>query len=224
MSKMLLPVFGASAEKHGNARAATALVRGRGGERRVYLTFDDGPDPEWTPRILDLLASAGASATFFVIGRLARQHPHLVRRLSAAGHAVGNHTWSHRHPWTVLASVGRSEVRDGAAAIADALGRAPQLFRPPHGRMRRCMVEEALRGGQAPVLWSRSAIDWGALGHASGIAARLRAVQAGDIVLMHDGGGGVNRPRELARVLPAFLADLVHQDLTARTLHGTGDR
>jgi peptidoglycan/xylan/chitin deacetylase (PgdA/CDA1 family) len=154
----------------GESHATRTLVRGCADARHVHLTFDDGPDLEWTPRILDILASAGVGATFFVIGHLARQHAQLVRRLAAAGHEVGNHTWSHRHPWTVPASVGRREVRDGAAAIADALGRSPTLFRPPHGRVRECMVEEALRGGQTPVLWSRSAIDWGPLGHVSGSA------------------------------------------------------
>lgn len=209
------------------ARAARALMHGRAGDRCVYLTFDDGPDPEWTPRVLGILASAGVRGTFFVIGRFARRHAELVRRLAGAGHEVGNHTWSHRHPWAVPASVGRSEVRDGAAAIADALGRAPKLFRPPHGRMRACMIDEALRGGQTPVLWSRSAIDWGPLGNAARIGARLRAVQPGDIVLMHDGGRGINRPRELARALSGFLADLAQRGLQARTLsdvHGKEDR
>jgi peptidoglycan/xylan/chitin deacetylase (PgdA/CDA1 family) len=209
------------------SRATRTLVHGCADARHVYLTFDDGPDLEWTPRMLDILASAGVAATFFVIGRLARQHAQLVRRLAAAGHEVGNHTWSHRHPWTVPASVGRREVRDGAAAIADVLGRAPELFRPPHGRVRECMVEEALRGGQTPVLWSRSAIDWGPLGHVSGIGTRLRAAQPGDIVLMHDGGRGVNRPSELARALPGFLADLVQRGLAACPLsriHAAGDR
>lgn len=174
----------------------------------VYLTFDDGPDAQWTPRILDLLAQANVLATFFVIGRLALGQPALVRRIVAQGHEVGNHSWSHRHPWTLPPAAARLEVRDGASAIADLIGRAPKFFRPPHGRLRRCMLEEAQRGGQALVLWDRSAVDWGPLGRASGISRRLHTVQDGDIVLMHDGGGGINRPGELVKVLPQFLAYL----------------
>lgn len=171
----------------------------------MVLTFDDGPDARWTPRILEILARANVRATFFVVGRRALAQGALVRRIVAQGHALGNHTFSHRHPWTMLPSTARGEVRDGAAAIADIVGLAPQFFRPPHGRLRRCMLEEAERGGQIRVLWSRSAVDWGPLGEARGIARRLGAAQPGDIVLMHDGGYGINRPAELVKVLPGFL-------------------
>lgn len=174
----------------------------------VYLTFDDGPDEHWTPRILDLLAQRNVLATFFVVGRFALEQPELVRRIAAQGHEVGNHSWSHRHPWTLSPEAARLEVRDGAAAIADLIGQEPVFFRPPHGRLRRSMLEEMERGGQTLVLWDRSAVDWGPLGRASGISRRLKAVQDGDIVLMHDGGRGINRPEELVRVLPQFLAHL----------------
>lgn len=174
----------------------------------VYLTFDDGPDEHWTPRILDLLAQRNVLATFFVVGRFALEQPELVRRIAAQGHEVGNHSWSHRHPWTLSPEAARLEVRDGAAAIADLIGQEPIFFRPPHGRLRRSMLEEMERGGQALVLWDRSAVDWGPLGRASGISRRLKAVQGGDIVLMHDGGRGINRPEELVKVLPQFLDHL----------------
>ena len=189
---------------------------------RVYLTFDDGPDARWTPRILDILAQANVCATFFVVGRFAREQVALVRRVAADGHELGNHTWSHRHPWTVLASTAREEVRDGAAAIADLIGRAPKFFRPPHGRLRRCMIEEAERGGQTLVLWNRSAVDWGPLGSARRIVHRLSAAQAGDIVLMHDGGRGINHPEELVKVLPEFLSNLSRRGLVPSLLPELG--
>lgn len=177
----------------------------------VYLTFDDGPDPRWTPRILDLLAQAEVRATFFVVGRLARERVALLRRIAAHGHELGNHTWSHRHPWTLSETAARREVRDGAAAIADLLGRPARFFRPPHGRVRRSMIEEAEAHGQGLVPWSLSAVDWGPLGSARGIARRLARARPGDILLMHDGGWGINRPAELMQALPAFLACLVRQ-------------
>ena len=172
----------------------------------AYLTFDDGPDPQWTPRLLDALAQAGVRATFFVIGEAARRSPDLVRRTLAEGHGIGNHTWSHRHPWLMSERAARREVRDGAAAIADVTGRQAALFRPPHGRVRRCMIEEAQHHGQSLVLWSRSAIDWGPFGHAGSISRRLDAIRPGDIVLMHDGQRSSNRPQQLLQVLPALLA------------------
>ena len=192
----------------------------------MYLTFDDGPDPKWTPRVLDILAEAAVPATFFLVGRLAVRHAALVRRLAAEGHEAGNHTWSHRHPWTVLPSTARKEVHDGATAIADITGRAPKLFRPPHGRLRQCMIDEAERGGQTVVLWNHSAVDWGPLGSAHGIAGRLSAAQAGDIILMHDGGRGINHPEELVKVLPEFLCSLGRRGLSPKPFptHARRDR
>jgi peptidoglycan/xylan/chitin deacetylase (PgdA/CDA1 family) len=181
--------------------------------RRLYLTFDDGPDPQWTPRVLDILAEAAISATFFLIGVHAVRHPALVRRIAAEGHDTGNHTWSHRHPWTLLSPAARKEVRDGTDAIAGIVGSVPKFFRPPHGRLRRCMIEEAERGGQTLVLWNRSAVDWGPLGSAHGVAQRLSAAVAGDIILMHDGGRGINHPEELVKVLPEFLSNINRRSL-----------
>jgi|TARA_Y100000310_G_scaffold224384_1_gene226215 peptidoglycan/xylan/chitin deacetylase (PgdA/CDA1 family) len=179
----------------------------------VYLTFDDGPDAVWTPRILDLLSDAEVPATFFVIGRLAREHPSLLRQISERGHDIGNHGWSHRHPWTMLPSTARREVSDGAAAISDITGLKAKLYRPPHGRQRRCMTDEARMNEQKLVLWDRSAIDWGPKGSASAIANRLSLVRGHEIVLMHDGSGRINRPDELVRELPAFLNRLSEHGL-----------
>jgi len=171
----------------------------------VYLTFDDGPDKEYTPLILDLLAAARIKATFFMIGELACRFPELVRRVQAQGHRIGNHSYSHRHPWFVTAARARREVADGSAAIADIIGERPGLFRPPHGAVRRAMAEESERLGEAMVLWDLSAIDWGPKGTAAGIAGRLARVKAGDIVLMHDSARGINRPDVLVGVLPQLF-------------------
>ncbi|HLS80812.1 MAG TPA: polysaccharide deacetylase family protein [Steroidobacter sp.] len=190
----------------------------------IYLTFDDGPDPQWTPRILDALAKAQACATFFVIGRQVRAQAALVRRIASEGHVLGNHTFSHRHPWLMRRSDARNEVRDGARALSDVLGRPVGLFRPPHGRLRACMADEARREGQRIVMWNRSAVDWGVLGRASGIARRLARASAHDIVLMHDGRNRHNRPEQLLQALPGFLRSLSQSGLkpVAPPLEPTG--
>ena len=79
----------------------------------IYLTFDDGPDPDFTPRVLDVLGEARVSATFFVIGTQARHFPELVRRAAREGHEIANHSYSHRHPWLMSTRAARAEVRDG---------------------------------------------------------------------------------------------------------------
>jgi peptidoglycan-N-acetylglucosamine deacetylase len=181
--------------------------------QHVYLTFDDGPDPRWTPQILELLARAQMHATFFAIGACAQREPALTRSVAAAGHAVGNHTFSHRHPWLMKSRAARAQVRDGAKALSDVLGSAPLLYRPPHGRTRSCMTDEARLQGERMVMWDRSAIDWGWLGTAPRIAGRLARVRAGDIVLMHDGRNQHNRPDQLLQALPEFLRELTRRGL-----------
>jgi peptidoglycan-N-acetylglucosamine deacetylase len=178
---------------------------------RLHLTFDDGPDATWTPRCLDVLARANARATFFMVGAEVQRHPLLVRRIASEGHAIGNHTMTHAHPWMISARRATAEVRDGAAAIAEVLGNAPRLFRPPHGARRRCMLEAALAQDEQVVMWDVSAIDWGWFGTRPRIARRLARARQGDIVLMHDGASQHNRPDQLLAVLPSFLEHRRHK-------------
>lgn len=184
----------------------------------IYLTFDDGPDEQWTPRVLDALEKAQVRATFFAIGEQAQRAPELMRRIHAAGHAIGNHTFSHRHPWLMSQRAARAQVRDGAKALSDVLGIEPRFYRPPHGRSRSCMSDEAQRCGERVVLWDISAVDWGPLGTAAGIQHRLGTVKGGDIVLMHDSRNQYNRPDQLLQILPWFLQRLSSCGLRAELL------
>ena len=193
-------------------------MRNDSATQRVYLTFDDGPDRNWTPQILDLLAQADMHATFFAIGERAQLLPDLTRSIVDGGHAIGNHTYSHRHPWLMTTRAARAEVRDGAAALGDMLGYVPRLFRPPHGRHRECMSDEARRHGESIVMWNLSAVDWGMLGTARRIERRLRRIQADDIVLMHDGRNRHNRPDQLLEALPLFLQELKRRGLRSYCL------
>ncbi len=183
--------------------------------RRVWLTFDDGPDECWTPRILDVLASASTQGIFFMVGAHVRQHARLARRVVEEGHRIGNHTWRHRHPWMQSSAMARREVRDGASAIADITGITPRYFRPPFGRLRPCMVEEAAFAGQYLMLWTLSACDWGPFGSSTAIATRLQRAGRGDIVLMHDAARGINRPDQLIQALPELLERLALQQIAA---------
>lgn len=174
-----------------------------------YLTFDDGPDPHWTPRVLRVLEQFDVRATFFVIGRLAREFGPLLREIRAAGHTIGNHAWSHRNPWTATHAQARHEVGAGADAITAALGERPAWFRPPYGRLSATLAAAARAEGERIALWSLSAQDWGPFGAPQRIESRLRGAAAGDIVLMHDGPWLDNRPSSTLRVLPAVLERLL---------------
>lgn len=181
------------------------LYQVEGKHQQLYLTFDDGPDPEWTPRILDILAASKVSATFFVIGKYAIKQPGLIRRILNEGHELGNHTWSHRHPFLQRSKQARREVRDGAFALEDLGGQAVGWFRPPHGVLRQCMIDQAAANGEAVALWSLSAIDWGLLAKAARISSRLGTAKAGDILLMHDGRGRLNHPDQTSSILPGLI-------------------
>ena len=153
-----------------------------------------------------------------MIGEQARRAPTLVRRIVAEGHALGNHTLSHRHPWTMGATAARAQVRDGATTISEVAGIAPSFFRPPHGRRRSCMTAEAERLGERVVMWDVSAIDWGPLGQAARVRERLEGVTAGQIVLMHDGRNRHNRPDQLLQALPTLFSRLRESGLTVSPL------
>ena len=185
---------------------------------QVCLTFDDGPDPRFTSRILDILAEHKAAATFFVLGEAAERFPKLVERMVDAGHTVGNHTFSHSHPWMCLSSRARQEVARASEIIENIIGYAPRFFRPPHGRLRTAMIDEAHAENMTVVLWSHSVIDWGPLGTQAGIGERMQAVKSGDIVLMHDGQRDHNHPDITAQQLPKFLESLVNSGVTPVTL------
>lgn len=159
--------------------------RVRTGRREIALTFDDGPDPEWTPQVLTMLRRHGAKATFFVIGRHVERHPELVRRTVGEGHEIGNHTWSHAHLDRCNADKVREQLGRGSAAIAAVTGVRPRLFRPPRGIIGPVGLLAAAEADQAIVLWStliRGRSPW------SDLDRVVASITPGSIVLGHDGG------------------------------------
>jgi peptidoglycan/xylan/chitin deacetylase (PgdA/CDA1 family) len=157
---------------------------------QIALTYDDGPNDPYTGRLLDLLARHNARATFFLIGRYARQRPDLVRAIQQGGHEIGNHTDS--HPNLIFASPARlrQELEDCGKALNDAIGQYQPLFRPPFGGRTPLVLKAARRLHLEPILWSVTAYDWSAkspdtiLGH---IQRQSRPTQ-GEVILLHDGG------------------------------------
>jgi len=153
----------------------------------VALTFDDGPHPEGTPAVLEVLARAGAPATFFVVGEQVARRPGLLAEIAAAGHAIGLHCFRHRLQARLPAVVVREDVRRGVAAIEDAVGATPVLHRPPFGIYSPAGLAAVRAGGLRPLLWSRWGKDWRRATTPRAIAARVLAgVLPGDVILLHD--------------------------------------
>jgi peptidoglycan-N-acetylglucosamine deacetylase len=185
------------------------VSRGPKHGHRVYLTFDDGPNPGATARILDILAEYGAQATFFLVGRHAEIFPHLARRVAAAGHDLGNHTYGHRKMHLMSPGVIRRELTDAHHAIADATGLAPALFRAPHGYRNPFVVQETKRLGYTTFGWSGSVFDTARPGPDVIRRRVAKLLSPGTIVLLHDGDGSDPHGdrSQTVEALPGILQD-----------------
>ncbi|MFF3753443.1 polysaccharide deacetylase family protein [Streptomyces sp. NPDC002018] len=155
----------------------------------VALTVDDGPHPRWTPRLLDVLDAHDVRATFFVVGAEAARHPALLRRVLAAGHTLGNHTFGHPQPFAALPPrLIAQEIRRTQQVVADETGFTPTLFRAPAGGWSHTVLSTARDHGLTPVDWTVDPKDWRSP-PADRIARTVRRARRGDIILCHDGGG-----------------------------------
>jgi peptidoglycan-N-acetylglucosamine deacetylase len=178
------------------------LTRFQSQERAVWLTIDDGPDPENTPRILDMLAEQNAKATFFVIGEKAERHPEVCRRIVSEGHGIENHTYSHPAGWwwVMPRPLVRREIGKASAAIKSTTGRAPRFFRSPVGMNNSSVHPAAAELALRVVGWSVDGCD-GCLVTPTAIVRRImRAVHPGAIVLIHENGPTRHRLITIARL------------------------
>jgi peptidoglycan/xylan/chitin deacetylase (PgdA/CDA1 family) len=173
------------------------------GERLVALSFDDGPSDELTPSLLDLLRRHGVRATFFVVGRELDGREKIIRRATADGHELANHTHTHRHPFELSDAELAEELELANAAISAAASVRPRLARPPFGKARQRFAETAARLWLSTVLWSVDSGD--SLAYSgSQIARFVCAARSGDIILLHD--GGKRRPNTLEATERALIA------------------
>jgi peptidoglycan/xylan/chitin deacetylase (PgdA/CDA1 family) len=181
----------AAAEAPANQLWGATVVSGTPGQRRIALTFDDGPNPPYTNQLLDLLRREHVRATFFVVGEAVARQPALARRIVAEGHEIGNHSWDHAHLIALSPDAIRAELVRTAGAIERATGTRPALMRPPFGQRDYAVIGEARALGYAVVMWSEPlAEDWTQPG-ARVIAQRvLESARDGDIIVLHDGDRG----------------------------------
>lgn len=196
------------------------IARAESGESRgeVALTFDDGPDPEVTPRVLEILERSGVHASFFCVGERARSAPDLVREIAARGHRVENHSLSHRNDFFFLGPGALTREVDAAQEILSCLsGRAPNFFRAPAG-IRSPLVESVLRrAGLRLVSWTRRGFDTVSTSPQRVVARLARGVAAGDILLLHD-RRGARGSAVILDALPRLLDVIGAQGLAAAPL------
>ncbi len=211
----LIALSAAGAVAHGafhrNSRVFGGVIsRLPGSERRIALTFDDGPNEDATPRILDTLAQFGVRATFFMLGRHAELWPELVQRVVNEGHQVGNHGYFHRKLHLKRPGYVRRDVLLGTEAIEQSGSKSPEFFRAPHGFRNPWVSSIASSLGQRTVGWSLGVWDSDRPG-VNEIARRtVKGVRPGSIVLLHDGDGydAYGDRRQTAKALPVIISEL----------------
>ena len=182
----------------------------------VALTFDDGPHPEGTPAVLELLARADARATFFLVGEQVRRRPGLAAEILAAGHIVALHGDQHRLQLRLTPSQVQADLARGAATLEDATGAAIVWHRPPYGIYSPAGLGAVRAAGWRPLLWSRWGKDWRRSTTPRRIATRAtRSLSAGDVILLHDADfySAHNSHRRTAEALPLILTQLSSRKL-----------
>jgi peptidoglycan/xylan/chitin deacetylase (PgdA/CDA1 family) len=196
----------AAAAVHQNQMPSSARVlwQARTAEPVVALTFDDGPDPRYTDRILELLAGYDAHATFFQVGEHAAQHPDLVRRVHERGHEIGNHTWRHDDLSAGDLTDALETLTRTQRVLTDLTGQVPGVVRPPWGRLNGAALQAAAELELDVVVWSQrlQVRERDAAGNAAWFHEQL---VPGLVLLAHDGG---SLPNEVAvQALPRILAE-----------------
>jgi peptidoglycan/xylan/chitin deacetylase (PgdA/CDA1 family) len=179
--------------------------------RQIALTIDDGPAPDWTQRILDLLERYAVTATFCVVGRNVVASPQLARMAAERGHLLANHTWDHADLARASTTRIRDEIDRTQAAVHEATGQTPTFFRAPYGAWSRSITDSCAQRGLRPLGWSVDPQDWARPSVPVLVSRLLHDITPGSIVLEHDGGG--DRSQTLAAlsvVLPRLIGEGYH--------------
>ncbi len=195
------------------------ILRMTGRGRTMMLTFDDGPHPEYTPRILDTLAKYEVRATFFVCGEMADYNRDLLTRMADEGHVVGNHTWSHPLLTKLSRRRIRSEMERTSEVVEQACGEAPRWFRAPYGAWNRAAFQLGAELGMEPLAWTVDTLDWTTPGTGTIVDRVEEGAAPGVVVLSHDAGGDRSQSvRALRRYLPELLDSGYHLTVPRRRL------
>ncbi|QSO51062.1 polysaccharide deacetylase family protein [Alicyclobacillus curvatus] len=182
------------------------LYHGAPGPRRVALTFDDGPDPRYTPQILQILHELDVKATFFLVAERAESHPNLVRLIVEGGHDIGSHSYRHRHHWSRNPFATWRDIRRSKETLARLTDGPISFYRPPWGAFNWFTRLACTALSLTPTLWSARAVDWLAGEYAREEEDRIvRTAHPGAIVLCHDAGGADGAPYNTISALPGTV-------------------
>lgn len=166
----------------------TFKVRGSAQEKKVALTFDDGPDTRFTPKVLDALKVSQVKATFFVLGSQANAHPDMIRRIVNEGHIIGNHSYSHANLPKLTVDKFQSQIMSTESVLQGLIGYAPKLIRPPYGAINEEQVRWIADHHYLIVNWNVDSLDWKSLNSDQVLNNIMQQTKPGSIILQHSGG------------------------------------
>ncbi|MBE6590271.1 MAG: hypothetical protein E7643_08835 [Ruminococcaceae bacterium] len=190
--------------------------------KRIALTFDDGPHPYLTPKILEILKKNGVAATFFMVGENVVNYPEAARAVLREGHEIGNHTFSHRHLSTLDEAGVRHELELCEEALRTLCEYRPHLFRPPEGAVTRSVEDCTEHEDYSLVLWSLDTRDWESKSVDRIVNTVINNIQPGDIILMHDYIGVKSKTPEALEILLPELLRRGYEPVTVSQLLGLG--
>ena len=204
-----------------------AVTRAPAGRRLVAITFDDGPDPRYTPRVLDVLEKHQIKACFFLVGKKALEHPEIVRRIAAAGHEIGVHGYSHKPAWVLGPRATAREIDRAISAVEGVTGQKPLYFRPAWGLFNLFSPIYCRKRGVKFVLWTYMSWDWTKKATPESIIKRtLRRLTDGAILVFHDSdttpGAAAGSPDKMVAALSVIIEALKSKGMSAVPLKETG--
>ncbi|MNI30666.1 Peptidoglycan-N-acetylglucosamine deacetylase [compost metagenome] len=177
-------------------------------EKRVALTFDDGPDGQFTARVLDVLKQTQVKATFFVVGKQAQAYPDLVRRMVKEGHVVGNHSYTHANLPKLSESKFQEQIENTQSILQDLIGYTPKLIRPPYGAINEEQVRWVSSHHYVIVNWNVDSLDWKQLSSSQVLNNVMAQTRPGSIILQHSGGGEGQDLSGTVEALPTIISKL----------------
>lgn len=186
--------------------------------KKIALTFDDGPHPVKTPKILDLLDKYGVKATFFIVGANAEAYPEIIAREAQSGHELANHSFTHPRLSKLTESEIKAEIERTDAAIKKAAGVTPKLFRPPEGAYSRDIVKIAAENGKETVIWTVDTMDWAKTPRDAMVENVKANVTFGSIILFHDCTRDGTFTLEALEVLLPYLKSQGYEFVTVSSL------
>jgi peptidoglycan/xylan/chitin deacetylase (PgdA/CDA1 family) len=180
-------------------------------EKKIALTFDDGPDDKYTPQILDVLHKYRVPATFFVLGNRSNNHPAIIKRIVKEGHALGNHSYNHANPALLTDAQFQKQIESTQLVLKQIIGFEPRLIRTPYGALNEAQLHWVAAHGFIIVNWDIDSLDWKQLNSAQVLANILNHTHKGAIILQHSAGGDRQDLSGTVEALPTIIEKLKMQ-------------